>query len=273
MRAAAAAISGESVSSIWARYDAAVSRAPGWSSSMAASMSSVRTSVAHGFRPRSRDQVTSWCTRGVAASVSPRASSSSTRGACQRPLTAGSPRSSSSSSRRSASSRRPSQRSATSPIPAHVGSLGPKTQGHPLLEALVGDGQATADLSRLHVGHGVPAEHPPDHARCPSQGHGPLQPRERVCDVAEVEAGRGSARRGPPLRLPRTPRSWRRRRLVAQLRHRRRSGRDGTGSAPGRSGHAPARRTGCRRRTRWRAGSPPACRSRLRGRRSGNNAE
>ena len=94
------------------------------------------------------------CTSGVAASVSPRASSSSARGGCQRPLAAVSPSSSSSSSRRSASSRRPRHRSAYQRRAPAQGRLFRKPQRHALLEALTRDGLATIDLSGLHVLHG-----------------------------------------------------------------------------------------------------------------------
>ena len=72
-----------------------------------------------------------------------------------------------------------------------------KAQRHPLREALIRDGQATVDLSGLHVPQReILIEHLPDPARCPSHGPGPFQPRECVADVAEVEAREGSEVQG-----------------------------------------------------------------------------
>ena len=127
---------------------------------------------------------------------------------------------SSSSSRCSASSRRPRHRSAPSAAPPHKVAWTGSPEGHALLEALTGDGQATIDLPGLHVLHGGASR-----ARCPTmpavrpRASARSCPASAVADVAEVEAGEGSrGQSGLQLRLRRSPRSWRRRWLVARLR-------------------------------------------------------
>ena len=98
---------------------------------------------------------------------------------------------------------------------------------------------------------------------CPLPVPGPrLVPSLRVRRrCGRVGTGRGIRGRGHPVRLRRSPRSWRRRWLVVLLRRSRRSGRAGSDTATGCSGQRPAPRSGSRRRTRRQAGSPPPHRS------------
>ena len=165
------------------------------------------------------------------------------RAACARASwTAGSPSSPSSSSRCSASSKRPRHTSAVSAGAPHKARLDRKPQGQALLEALTRDGQATIDLSGLHVSHGEPTGGRRPRGRpCPLPGPrlrpAPAPRARRRCGRGR-STGEGSQVEGIHLGFdaPRAPGGVDG--SLLRLRHCRRSGHAGTGTATGRSGHS-----------------------------------
>ena len=140
-----------------------------------------------------------------------------------------------------------------------TGPLGPEVPG-PVPSSkpsLATDRPRSTCPASMYCNGEILVERVPDHARCPCHGIGLLHPRECVADVAEVAPGRGIRGRGHPLRLRRTPRSWRRRWLV-------RAASTLAAKWPCRFRYCdwalrarPAPRSGSRRRTRRPAGSPP----------------